>query len=151
MKQKILKIISDVCLKHRDSGESSVNREARLIVDELEKNGYVLVKRQNVENMVTEISKGWYPYQDGKLEKGDTGIILSSSSFVNSYIPELRTAWFMERIGKRVYRHAPLSCSCDSCKRSLTEGVLIDDETVAQYLSDASGEMGIDYHDTPKK
>jgi hypothetical protein len=31
------------------------------------------------------------------------------------------------------------------------QGEELDDETVAQYLSDASGEMGIDYHDMPKE
>lgn len=40
----IVSIISGACLKHFDSGESSFNKEARVILLELEKSGYKVVK-----------------------------------------------------------------------------------------------------------
>jgi len=43
---KIVSIIAGACLKHSDSGESSFNKEARVILMELENNGYEVVKRQ---------------------------------------------------------------------------------------------------------
>lgn len=40
----LVKVIASACLKHHDSGESSINREARMILIELEKNGYKIIK-----------------------------------------------------------------------------------------------------------
>lgn len=39
-----LKIIASACLKHSDSGEQSFNKEARVIVQALKENGYVISK-----------------------------------------------------------------------------------------------------------
>lgn len=43
---KIVSIIASACLKHSDSGEGSFNKEARVILMELENNGYVVIKKQ---------------------------------------------------------------------------------------------------------
>lgn len=43
---KIVSIIAGACLKHSDSGEGSFNKEARVILMELENKGYEVVKRQ---------------------------------------------------------------------------------------------------------
>lgn len=43
---KIVSIIAGACLKHSDSGESSFNKEARVILMELENVGYEVVKKQ---------------------------------------------------------------------------------------------------------
>jgi len=43
---KIVSIIAGACLKHSDSGECSFNKEARVILMELENAGYEVVKRQ---------------------------------------------------------------------------------------------------------
>ncbi len=45
---EINEIIAITCLKFHDSGETSVNREARLIIDALENNGYTITKKENV-------------------------------------------------------------------------------------------------------
>ena len=37
--------IAGACLKHEDSGEGSHNKAARVIIDELEKNGYTITKK----------------------------------------------------------------------------------------------------------
>jgi hypothetical protein len=42
--EELIKIIGSACLKHHDSGESSCNREARLILQALKDNGYEVVK-----------------------------------------------------------------------------------------------------------
>ncbi len=46
---QLIKIISGACLKHHDSGETSVNKEARLILKELENNGYKITKNTMIE------------------------------------------------------------------------------------------------------
>lgn len=43
---KIVSIIAGACLKHSDSGEASFDKEARVILQALEDNGYEVVKRQ---------------------------------------------------------------------------------------------------------
>lgn len=40
----IVKTIAGACLKHHDSGEGSYNKEARVIINELEKIGYKIIK-----------------------------------------------------------------------------------------------------------
>ena len=47
--EKIIKIIANICLTHRDSGEASVNREARLIINGLKEKNFAIVK-QVIEN-----------------------------------------------------------------------------------------------------
>ncbi len=41
---EIVKIIAGACLKHHDSGETSVMREARLIIETLSQAGYEVKK-----------------------------------------------------------------------------------------------------------
>ena len=40
----IREIIANICLIHKDSGESSVDREARLIIEGLKNKGYKIQK-----------------------------------------------------------------------------------------------------------
>lgn len=46
-----------------------------------------------------------------------------------------RKKWFLERVGKRVYRD-PNTCPCETCKRIAVEGLIIHDESHAIYLHD---------------
>ena len=46
-----------------------------------------------------------------------------------------RKQWFIDRIGKRVFREET-SCPCESCKRISNEGLIINDEMHAIYLQD---------------
>lgn len=48
---------------------------------------------------------------------------------------ENRKQWFLDRIGKRVYRDSN-GCSCEVCKRIRDVGLVILDETHAIYLYD---------------
>lgn len=41
---ELVKIIAGACLKHSDSGEGSFNKEARVILMELEEKGYKIIK-----------------------------------------------------------------------------------------------------------
>lgn len=153
MEKKIRDIIASSCLKHKDSGEASVDRQARLIMNALEDSGYRIVPsdtHQKAVNMVDEISRRWYPYEDGVLENGDTGEKMTSEDFVNRFVPELavKCSWFINRIGKRVYRCAT-SCDCDSCRENTEKGIVIRDEEHASHLCNASAEMGIKYYDSP--
>lgn len=45
----------------------------------------------------------------------------------------IREKWFIDRIGKRVYRNDD-KCSCESCKNVYTHGLIIQDELHASYL-----------------
>lgn len=63
-----------------------------------------------------------------------------------------RLQWFIDRIGKTVYRNDN-GCSCEVCKRVFTDGVYISDNTHANYLFDcecsANGEgYFLKYFDT---
>lgn len=66
-----------------------------------------------------------------------------------------RKVWFLERIGKRVYRNN-VSCTCSSCMHSYQEGLIIVDEQYAGYLYNlecdyaADGDL-ITYFDTPEE
>jgi hypothetical protein len=67
--------------------------------------------------------------------------------------------WFIDRIGKRIYRRAIETCSCKFC--SYPADFIIDDGKRkdgtqelrrtfhAQYLFDCSRELGIEYSDKP--
>ncbi len=57
-----------------------------------------------------------------------------------------RKQWFIDRIGKRVFR-PPVNCQCDSCKSGHLNGILILDETHADCLYSCEGELGIRYND----
>jgi len=60
-----------------------------------------------------------------------------------------RTQWFLDRIGKRVFR-GDVSCECLSCKGVTSHGLIIDDEMHARYLDmvEATPDMEIRYFDT---
>lgn len=49
-----------------------------------------------------------------------------------------RKAWFIERIGKIVFRNDNL-CSCEICKHITENGLLIADRDHAIYLLDVEG------------
>lgn len=53
--------------------------------------------------------------------------------------------WFIDRIGKRVYRDETI-CNCDTCVDGMKNGVFIKDELQAIYMYDAQG-MGLIYYD----
>jgi hypothetical protein len=59
-----------------------------------------------------------------------------------------RHQWFIDRIGKTVYR-PPVSCTCQSCIDGHLKGILISDETHADYLHCCEGEMRLRYADKP--
>lgn len=59
---------------------------------------------------------------------------------------EKRKKWFMERIGKRIFR-APVTCQCESCVRGHVEGIVIMDKDHAAYLQDCEAELRIRYSD----
>ncbi len=63
-----------------------------------------------------------------------------------------RHQWFMDRIGKRVYRD-DVSCECPSCKGVTSHGLVIEDEMHADYLEmvEATPDMGVRYFDTPQE
>lgn len=46
-----------------------------------------------------------------------------------------RKQWFIDRIGKRVFREET-SCQCKSCKNISVDGLVINDEMHALYLLD---------------
>ena len=46
-----------------------------------------------------------------------------------------RKQWFIDRIGKRVYRNRT-SCGCETCKQVLDVGLMIHDMEHAIYLCD---------------
>lgn len=66
-----------------------------------------------------------------------------------------RLNWFKSRVGKRIYRSKG-SCTCELCKEVHKHGIIVEDETHAQYLCDVEGDMlgeGINmkYFDTVKE
>ena len=68
---------------------------------------------------------------------------------------EERLKWFIDRIGKRVYRNAVL-CGCVSCKSVHAKGLIIGDKMHAYYLCDMEGAYAFDnialkYFDTQKE
>lgn len=58
-----------------------------------------------------------------------------------------RKQWFIDRIGKRVYRVKSL-CDCEGCRTAYENGVIITDESHANYLYDCEREWGLIYYDT---
>lgn len=49
-----------------------------------------------------------------------------------------RKQWFIDRIGKRVFRETN-GCKCETCKRITNEGLVIFDKQHASYLFDVEG------------
>jgi hypothetical protein len=60
-----------------------------------------------------------------------------------------RKQWFLDRIGKRVYR-TNFEC-CDHCEKVYQEGIVIIDRIHAYYLQACQRELGIKYFDTIKE
>ena len=58
--------------------------------------------------------------------------------------------WFMDRIGKRVYR-TQSTCECEICTTIYHEGLIICDAQHAQYLFDIQNETDLRYFDNPNK
>lgn len=61
--------------------------------------------------------------------------------------------WFIDRIGKRVYRKGG-NCKCEHCKKVLREGLIISPligsrATHADYLYSCQNEMRLTYSDKP--
>lgn len=66
-----------------------------------------------------------------------------------------RLQWFIDRIGKRVYRTSN-GCGCSTCQRILEEGIMIEDEFQAEYMHDMEGCAELDgntmrYFDTKEE
>jgi hypothetical protein len=57
--------------------------------------------------------------------------------------------WFKDRVGKRVFRNES-SCKCSFCTFNQKNGLIINDETHAQYLFDIQNELQLKYYDAPK-
>lgn len=53
-------------------------------------------------------------------------------------IMQNRRQWFLDRIGKTVYRNK-LSCTCLICQSVYDNGLFIEDEMQADYLWDMEG------------
>lgn len=61
--------------------------------------------------------------------------------------------WFLNRIGKRIYRLTYLNC-CKHCQDVYENGLFIYDRQHAIYIYDCQNEMGLEYADrkpTPSK
>jgi len=54
--------------------------------------------------------------------------------------------WFIDRIGKTIYRKPIDSCSCEHCQKT---NFIILDEQHAMYVKLNQDELGIDYFDKP--
>jgi hypothetical protein len=54
--------------------------------------------------------------------------------------------WFINRIGKRIYRKKNL-CDCNECVNVHSNGLVIIDEMHADYLYHCQLEMGLIYDD----
>lgn len=53
-------------------------------------------------------------------------------------------AWFMARIGKRIYRLTKTNC-CAVCDKVYQEGVVIRDRQHATYIKDVQDELRLIY------
>lgn len=56
-----------------------------------------------------------------------------------------RKQWFLDRIGKKVYRNSN-GCDCDICKSVKKNGLVIEDEMHANYLYDVECEFNAEGH-----
>lgn len=66
-----------------------------------------------------------------------------------------RKQWFLDRIGKRVYRNYD-GCDCFTCTKIYRDGLIIEDETHAAYLAGMEADYAIDgdrlkYFDTKEE
>lgn len=51
--------------------------------------------------------------------------------------------WFIDRIGKRIYRDAN-GCPCNRCDRVFKEGIVIHDMMHADYMYEMQGGEGLE-------
>jgi hypothetical protein len=58
--------------------------------------------------------------------------------------------WFIDRIGKRVYR-TESSCKCQTCVDVFINGLVISDEMHADYLYCCQNELNLFYFDEKQK
>lgn len=77
-------------------------------------------------------------------KKGESISTDSTSHLIDRY--NARKAWFIARIGKRIFR-GPVHCTCETCIASHLDGIVIADEFHAIYLNDIESELGIRYLD----
>ena len=56
-----------------------------------------------------------------------------------------REQWFLDRIGKRIYR-GETSCKCETCKRVSNEGLIIFNASHATYLNDIEAMYNAEGH-----
>lgn len=64
---------------------------------------------------------------------------------------EQRKQWFMDRIGKIVYR-TKTTCDCEVCTNAYENGIVIADEMHAIYLCDMESEgVVLRYFDTKEE
>ena len=61
-----------------------------------------------------------------------------------------RKQWFVERIGKRVFRTKG-DCPCETCERVFQHGLVISDAMHADYLWTVEMEIGLTYYDTKEE
>ena len=54
--------------------------------------------------------------------------------------------WFLNRIGKRIYRNKT-SCKCYVCCNVYTNGLIVTDKFHAEYLEMIQNDIPIDYRD----
>lgn len=60
-----------------------------------------------------------------------------------------RKQWFIDRIGKRVWRN--ITCECCHCQLLMSTGILVRDEFHANYLSEMEAECGYKYYDSKEE
>lgn len=72
---EIIKIIENACLKHHDSGETSITREARLIVEALAEAGYEIKRSRYTKKLDPEFDDDIHTVDEWKeiVEKGYYG------------------------------------------------------------------------------
>lgn len=66
--------------------------------------------------------------------------------FLNSIETDKDLSWYIDRIGKKVYRTDLKTC-CDNCRENAQKGVVILDAEHAEVLYTYSRELGVKYED----
>jgi len=56
--------------------------------------------------------------------------------------------WFLDRIGKRIYRH-DVTCDCTLCKDVTKNGIVVRGKHHAEYLYIVQNDIFINYNDKP--
>lgn len=60
---------------------------------------------------------------------------------VESLNPRKSKKWFMDRVGKRIYRDES-DCPCIHCRTTAKEGLIVIDKIHAEYLYDTQNDFG---------